>query len=115
MCKVLVALFMLPVLGPLLLAGVIVGPARAQAPAGRVPAATIAPPPPQGARIIPAAERLCCGMGGPDGAEGLDLSRIDVLLAPAADQARWRLPDDSAAARRFTPPEPRYNSITLSF
>jgi len=85
------------------------------APAEAEAAATSAPAPREPLALHGDEPGCCEGEGGPDGTDGLDLSRIDFLLDSPADDGRWRLPDDRAEARRFLPAEPRYNSITIPF
>jgi hypothetical protein len=96
MFKTLFALFMLPVLGVLLLVGVIVEAAQAQPPAD---------PPPPG--------RAAGATGGPYQPLAADSFPADSF-EPGAE--RWRVTTDSREERRFAPPPQRpLNGITIRF
>jgi hypothetical protein len=106
MHKILFALFMLPVLGMLLLVGVIVESAKAQAPALAAAAAPRAMPP----------SRAGDAVGGPY-EPAPAVSPVDEAAA-ALDSSgdRWRIVTDPELERRFAPPrQRRLNNVTLRF
>ena len=113
MFKVLFALLILPAIGMLLLAGVIVESAKAQFPARAPGAAAVtaqaASPTASGFSLAasPAAPSGA-GMGGPYEPVAAD--------AGETDPGRWRISEDPRAERRFAPAARRpLNSITLRF
>jgi len=105
MFKALFAMFLLPVIGMLVLVGVIVESAQAQPPADATPSAPARSAPPSG------------GSGGPYEPIAADgRTPDDIATQPEPGAERWRVATDPRQERRFAPAAPRaYNAITLRF
>ena len=105
MFKALFAMFMLPVIGMLVLVGVIVESAQARPPADATPSAPARSAPPSG------------GSGGPYepiAADGRTPDNLATQTEPGAE--RWRAATDPRQERRFAPPPPRrLNGVTIRF
>ena len=99
MYKALFALFLLPVIGMLVLVGVIVESAQAQPPA-------VASPP-----------RTAGATGGPYQPLAADPALADGFEPqPEPGAERWRVATDPRQERRLAPPPPRrLNGVTIRF